>query len=149
MGLVLYSMNSITEALGVDVGMKRIGIARINTIARIPHPVETVEMNDAAPARIAAIAESERSDVIVVGVPVTENGKDSEQTKYCREFAAKLKEQELNVVFQDETLSTHAASEMIASGRYSKNSVNKKPGIDEIAACVILSDFISDIDREK
>ncbi len=135
-------MTEFTEALGVDVGAKRIGVARVNAVARIPAPVQTVEMNDGAVAKIVEIADRERADIIVVGVPITESGEDSEQTLYCREFAAKLEATGLHVVLQDETLSTNAATELIKNQTYSKNSLNEKPGIDEVAACVILSDFI-------
>ncbi len=39
-------MVQYSNALGLDVGSKRIGVARVNSIARIPEPLLTLPMDE-------------------------------------------------------------------------------------------------------
>lgn len=134
-----------TEAIGVDVGSKRIGVARMNAIAKIAQPVATVKMDDAAAHTIKQIAQDEAADLVIVGVPLTQSGSDSQQTRYSRQFADTLKAIGLQVVEQDETLSTIAAENMLKDGRYSRNGQGQPASIDEVAACVILETYLQAI----
>ncbi len=132
------------EALGVDVGTKRIGIARVSAIARLPEPVTTVSGGELAPDEIKTIADELGSDVVVVGLPRNLSGEDTEQTVYSREFADKLRGLGLSVVLQDEALTSKQADELIAKGVYRKNMHHGDVTTDEVAACLILFDFIGE-----
>jgi putative Holliday junction resolvase len=139
------SMTNFKEALGIDVGSKRIGVARVSAVAKIPQPVTTIAMSDDAVSEIIAIAKNEGADLLVVGLPRNLASEDTEQTSYSRAFADKLKESGLAVVLQDEALSSKSAEQLIKNGTYSKNQNSQPVSIDEVAACVILNDFIGAI----
>ena len=135
---------SFTEALGVDVGEKRIGIARVNSVARLPSPVTTVAMNGKAVDEIKTIASNNNADLLVVGLPTGASGQDTNQSVFSRQFAVKLEAIGLPVVFKDETLSSKQAEHMINSGAYKNNEMGNPVSIDEVAACVILNDFLGE-----
>lgn len=137
-------MADFTEALGIDVGTKRIGLARVNSIARLPEPLTTVAMSDSAVDEIKTIATNYHSDIVVVGLPRNLSSEDTKQTEYCRLFADKLRELGIPVVLQDEALTSAHAESQIASGVYRKNAMGKPVTVDEVAATIILNDFIGE-----
>ena len=128
-------MNKFTNALGLDVGAVRIGVARVNSIAQIAEPLVVLQNNDSILDEIEKLTVEYSADLIVVGLPRNMSGETTKQTEYVKEFAQELiKKIAVNVVFQDETLSTVAASE---------RTTDKTKNIeDAVAAAVILEDFL-------
>jgi putative Holliday junction resolvase len=125
-------MSSFTVALGIDVGDKRIGIARVHSVARLPEALTIVENNDQAVHIIREIATRELADLIVVGLPRNMNGEKTAQSKVCEDFASLLSaELGLKVILQDETLSSVEAASRLSKGQH----------LDAEAARVILEDF--------
>lgn len=127
--------NSFMNALGLDVGMARIGVARINSIARISEPLAVLANDELFISEINKLIGVHSIDIVVVGLPRNMKGEKTAQTEYVEQFTDKLKEQ-LNkpIVFQDETLSTVAASERVTPRTKSME--------DAHAAAIILEDFI-------
>ena len=123
------------NALGLDVGMARIGVARINSIARISEPLAVLANDELFISEINKLIGVHSIDIVVVGLPRNMKGEKTAQTEYVEQFTEKLKEQ-LNkpIVFQDETLSTVAASERVTPQTKSME--------DAHAAAIILEDFI-------
>ncbi|MFJ4225136.1 Holliday junction resolvase RuvX [Microbacterium sp. NPDC089695] len=131
--------------LGIDVGRARIGVSRSDPDGMLAVPVETVPRDDAAIARITAIAAEYEPLEIVVGLPVNLQGVDTASTVDARDFAAAiLAANGTPVRLVDERLSTvtaHAA--LRSSGRTQKNS---RSIVDQVAAVVLLQQAI---DMEK
>ncbi len=126
--------------LGLDVGERRIGVA-VNE-GRMAVPLAIIEHTNRAADidRILALAGAERASAIVVGLPLSMSGADSEQTRLTRKFAADLEAAtELPVIWQDERLST--ASVRLADQPRTKTT-RSKPRIDDLAAAVILQSYI-------
>ena len=125
--------------LGIDYGDKRIGIALSDPEAHIAFPQETLENHgeNKVIQHIAAFIKKEHITCIVLGLPVSFNGGDSEQTKKVRQFGSVLeKKVDIPVVFENEMLTTHLArSEGVA-----------KKHVDASAAALILQ---SHLDRLK
>src|SRR5690554_4091367 len=93
--------------LGLDVGEVRVGVALAGTIAKIPRPVVTLIRDDKIFSNIKEIADHEKADTIVVGVPRNMSGQETSQSNTIRQFADKLKEDtDLEIIFADETLSS-------------------------------------------
>lgn len=131
--------------IGVDVGRARVGVARCDPDGMLAVPVETVQRNEQAIDRIAAIAADFDVLEFVVGLPVNLMGADTASTTDSREFAAALHARTGTPVrLVDERLSTvtaHAA--LRSSGRSQKKS---RSIVDQIAAVVLLQQAI---DTEK
>jgi putative holliday junction resolvase len=128
--------NQYTNALGLDLGEKKIGVARVNSIARLPEPLTVLENNDQLTDKLRSLIGEFSIDLIVVGLPRNMSGEETEQTNFTKSLAEKLgSDLALPILYQDETLSTKRAID------YQKKTGSKAPE-DALAACVILEDFI-------
>ena len=86
----------------------------------------------------------ETVDEIVVGLPKTLRNEPSESIRYITPFLALLKKEmpEMKIVMYDERFtSTIAHREMIAAG-FKKSDRQRKELADEIAATIILTDYL-------
>lgn len=124
-----------SNALGLDLGDSKIGVARINSIARIPQPLGSFK-NDESLVKILKDMISEFDiDILVVGVPRNMSGKLTEQSAKLNEQAKSLSSDlGLGIAMQDETLSSLRAQDYI-------NKTGIHSDEDSIAACIILEDF--------
>jgi putative holliday junction resolvase len=105
--------------LGLDVGDRRIGVARATTDVKL--------------------ALQENIAILVVGLPRGMDGQETAQTAHIRKFAKELGERlTIPLHMQDEAVTSVKAEETLkARGR-----AYKKEDIDALAASYILQDFI-------
>jgi putative Holliday junction resolvase len=102
----------VTVLLGVDLGDRRIGIALGDSDSGSAIPVLTLrrgthEQDGAAIGRICA---ERRADAIVVGLPLHEDGTESEQSRRTREWvAAVVPMVGLPLTLRDERLTSQSA----------------------------------------
>jgi putative Holliday junction resolvase len=106
----------MSKLIGIDYGIKRIGVAVAETETRIATPLTVLDgRNDVTrDARaVADLGEREGAEAFVVGLPLNmseEAGSDSDQTRLTREFAAELERLSGKAVhLQDERLTSFAA----------------------------------------
>lgn len=127
----------MSSIIALDVGTVRVGIAMANTIARLPSPYKTLANTETIFDEIAAIITAEDVETVVVGLPRNLSGDDTDQTRYCRNFARQLEEYS-TIELQDEALtSAKAESELKQVGKpYTKGD------IDALAATYILEDYL-------
>lgn len=130
--------------LGIDYGRKRIGVAVADDAVRIATPLKMIPgRND--PTRdaraLADLAETEQANSFVVGLPISMDGTDSEQTEFTRKFAAELHRlSQKPVHLHDERLSSFAADEVLDQADVTK--ARRKELLDQIAAQKILQSFL-------
>jgi len=124
--------------VGLDVGEKRIGVAVADTGVRIAVPFATIIVDGSEIAAIAEIVIKERADTLVIGYPRNQQGEATTQTQYVERFAEQLKDLDVEIVFQDESLTSVLAEQrLIAYKRpYTKGD------IDAQAATIILQDYV-------
>ena len=133
----------------LDVGEKRIGVARADSSVKIAVPVGMVEVDGNEFLRIAKMSRVFGTEFFVIGLPRSNEGNETAQSKYVRNFVEKLKQAIPNVKirFQDESLTSVQAKENL---RHRKKSINKKAGdIDTEAATIILQDFLESFSANK
>jgi putative Holliday junction resolvase len=101
--------------LAVDHGAARAGLAVSDPSGTIASPLTVVEPPD--PGGIASIAEDEGAELVIVGLPVSLSGQESEQAAQARRFAAEL-ERRLAVPVEtyDERLTTRMANQSVRAG---------------------------------
>ena len=128
------------KILGLDVGEKRIGIARADSSTRIAVPIGFIEVNGTEWQEIAKVANLNNTNYFVLGLPRSNEGNETKQSEYVREFARRLKQSipEAKIVFQDESLTSVVAEERLRARR----KVYGKGEIDAEAASIILQDFL-------
>ncbi len=124
--------------LGVDVGDVRIGVATCDPDGLVATPLETVAAGPGAITRLAALAEEHGVLELVVGLPVSLNGREGPAATKVRAFARKLADTvaPLDVRLFDERMSTMTADSLLRQGGRSGRS--RRSVIDQAAATVIL-----------
>lgn len=134
-----------TRILALDIGDRRIGIARSDLSGMLASPLGTIEYHEKERAcrEIVEIAAKQGVARIIVGLPLSMSGTESQQTAKTREFAAKLGGYtNIPLVFYDERLSTVTARE---KRREAQNKRKKsKEGLDAAAAAVILQAYLDE-----
>ena len=78
--------------------------------------------------------------LVVVGLPIGMKGQETAQTKHVKKFADDLINNGLNVVLQDERLTSVAAKKSILL--QSKKANRNKNLIDQTAAAILLQQYI-------
>jgi putative Holliday junction resolvase len=129
-------------ALGLDIGTKRIGVSWGDSAVKIATPYGVVAMDDNTIIEIKKLIEKFKATVLVIGLPRNAAGEETKQSKFVRDFAQRLEPLGPSIVFQDESL-TSVEAEQLLSKIHRSNSYNKDQ-IDAIAASIILSDYLED-----
>lgn len=132
--------------IGIDWGLRRCGVAvsdenRGFVFAR---PQIYIKGQDELIQNILQIISSEKFVGIVVGLPMYEDGTESDTTKMVREFANVLSNHtDLPIIFVPENLTSMAAQEEI--GRKSISKIKQE--LDSVSAKIILENAISLLNR--
>ena len=128
------------KIIGLDVGEKRIGVARADSTTRIAVPIGCIQVDGTEWQEIAKLASLNSTNFFVLGLPRSNEGNETEQTLYVKNFARTLVEKipGAKVRFQDESLTS-----VEAEARLKKRKKKYEKGeIDAEAASIILQDFI-------
>jgi len=133
--------------LGIDLGEKRVGIAISDPSGIIAQPLKTIPFQSQKQLlqEIRGLLKEYDIAKIVVGLPLTMKGTDSEKTREVRQFAEALSQSvSVPVHFMDERLTTIQAHSTM-------HQIGKKPSrhrerVDQLAAQFILQTFL---DQEK
>jgi putative Holliday junction resolvase len=111
------------RVLALDYGSARCGCAVSDPTGSLATPVEPVIAPGTRKGigRLRALVSSLGAERVVVGLPLTLSGGDSEQTREAREFASRLeRELEVPVELYDERFTTVIAAR--TGGRASEDS---------------------------
>lgn len=146
---------------GIDVGARRIGVARADAQTRIATPFETVAAGrgQRPAAHIARILVEERCHTVVVGWPLTLDGEEGRATRDVDRFVdelmaavAQLTAESatnttpgtvLEVVRWDERMTTIAAEAFLIGADVSRR--RRRQVVDQIAATHILQGYLDSL----
>ncbi|MCB9851986.1 MAG: Holliday junction resolvase RuvX [Phycisphaerales bacterium] len=134
--------------IGIDYGIKRIGLAHGDDDTRIAFPLDTIAgRNDVTrdARNVADRGEAEGAEAYVVGLPINMDDSEGDQAALTRRFAGELDRLSgKRVHFQDERLSSAAAHEaMNVAGLRGRK---RKALTDQLAARQILQAYF---DRDE
>jgi putative Holliday junction resolvase len=138
---------STQSILALDIGDRRIGVALADTLAKLAHPLITIDNTDDAIKQIKNLTERYNVAKIIVGLPRNLDGHSTAQTEQTLKFVNRLKSGfDLPVLLQDEALTSVLAEKELAS----RKTPYKKADIDALAATYILDDYLaSDLGPER
>ena len=126
--------------LGLDYGLRRIGAAANDAGSSLALALGThVEGRDGSVFTwLADLVAARGIERVVVGLPLTADGREAELAVRAREFAAKLGARlGLEVVLWDERYSSQEADRWVAGAR------RPEPGArDAVAAAIILQSYL-------
>ena len=139
--------------MGLDYGSKTVGVAVTDALGITVQPLETITRKAENKLRRTCVRIEElvieyNIELIVLGRPLNMDGSTGERVRLCEEFKAMLVRRiGIEVVWQDERLTTAAASEILDETNV--RAEDKKKYIDQVAAQLILEDYISRIKSKK
>ena len=129
--------------LGIDFGLKRIGIAKGSTQLGTADPLTAMRNINGTPewSTLDALVKQWEPVGIVIGLPLDADGELQEITHITRGFGKRCaKRYQLPIMWMDERYSSLQASETLAqlrqSGQRSKRT--HKEDVDTLAAALIL-----------
>ena len=134
------------KIIGLDVGTKRIGVARADSSTRIAIPSGFITVDGSEWKEIARLANLYSTNWFVLGLPRSNEGNETKQSMYVRQFAKDLiqKIPGAKVRFQDESLTSVEAEDRLKARK--KNY--EKGEIDSEAAAIILQDFLENFGKK-
>lgn len=135
--------------IGLDVGDKTIGVAVSDPLGITAQGITTIERvgirKDSG--KVIDYIKKYECDTVVMGLPLSMSGEDSEQTIRVREFRTMLENKMksagikgVKVVWQDERLTTVQAERIMIQADVRRNK--RKEVIDKQAAVIILQSFL-------
>ncbi|MDD4541309.1 MAG: Holliday junction resolvase RuvX [Eubacteriales bacterium] len=132
------------RALGIDFGLRRVGIALSDPLRIVASRHSTLNWNgkdlDALLERILDLCDENKVDTIVVGYPLRTDGEKSPMTDMTVNFAEQLRASELEVILVDERYTSLLANQILQETK--KNKGRDKGLVDRIAAEIILQDYL-------
>lgn len=134
------------RALGIDYGLKRIGLALSDPTGTIASPLETlVRRAGKRPpiTKLETIAREREADHLVVGLPLSLDGTESEWCAEVRSVGERLAERlSLEVSFIDERMTSVRAERAVRGLGLPKRKREDKRRIDAAAAQLILQAWL-------
>ena len=128
--------------LGVDYGDSRIGLAISDLNKIIASPFHTINNKDLVSLEkiIKSIILENDIECIVLGLPISMSGNETQQTVKVRKFSKFLESFGISIHLQDERLSSLSAKKSLIEQKV-KTGHNKHL-IDSTAAAIFLQQFL-------
>ena len=141
----------MARTLGIDYGERRIGVAISDPLGMIAQPLPTVSRRR---GKRPPFAELERivtewdATALVVGLPLTPEGDESDWTAEVRAFGDRLAGRTgLPVHFVDERMTSARAERAVRASGLSKHQREQKERVDAAAAVLILQAHLDSVAR--
>jgi putative Holliday junction resolvase len=132
--------------LAFDFGERRIGIAVGEHLINSANPLITID-NESNEVRFAAITQlinEWRPKLLVVGLPLSLDGSETEVTQLCKKFARRLNGRfNLPVIMIDERYSSTEASQLLNETGIRGRA--QKAMLDQVAAQTILRSYFDSL----
>jgi len=130
--------------LAIDYGMKRTGIAVTDELQIIASGLTTIS-SETAISFLAAYFAKENVSKVLIGEPKQMNGQPSESTpiieKFVSDFTTAFPEMKIERV--DERFTSKMAFQTMIDSGLKKQQRQNKALLDEIAATIMLQDYLS------
>lgn len=129
--------------MSVDLGKARTGIAVCDKTEFLASPYTVIfeKSPNKLPEKVAQAAKEVKAELIVVGLPKNMDGSEGESAQNARDFAKKIQELTgLETVMQDERGTTITAHNFLNTTN--TRGKKRKNVVDEVAATIILQDFL-------
>ena len=142
--MVILNMTIMRGILALDVGEARIGTAVTPPGSFFVFGRETIVRSDICTdiQTICNLANDEKATLIVLGLPIRTDGKDSLQAKQIHSFAKALSHKGFDLTFEDERYTSKLASRHITRHNPNRKTKRDKGLIDQVSAILILESFL-------
>ncbi len=138
--------------MGLDYGDKTVGVAISDEMFLTAQPKETIKRERPGKlrqtfARIEELIREYDVEKVVVGLPKKMDNEEGDRCEKSRDFGEQLERRTgLEVIYQDERLTTMAADAVLEEGGVRKE--NRKEYIDKLAASLILQGYLDGLSQK-
>ncbi len=142
----VFTMNQFPRTgrlLGVDFGLRRIGLAVCDEAQRFATPYAVYQRRGAASDAqyFRQLVQREHIEGVIIGLPIHADGRESQLSREARRFGEWLSEQTGKPVrFFDERYTTLHAESLLRDAGLSRSELRQKR--DMVAAQIILSVYL-------
>lgn len=127
--------------LGLDLGTKTLGISKSNgIIASLYKTIRHDNQYDYLVSEVLEIVKLEQIDKIVLGFPKNMNNTMSEMTNIVLKFKEKLEQNNLEVILEDERLTSKISNDILIQGDITRKK--RKNKVDGVASVLILQSYL-------
>jgi putative Holliday junction resolvase len=140
----LPSSKKIMRYLGIDFGIKRVGLAISDPEGRMAFPLTTIirTTRDEFFARLMQLIREKNIEAIVVGLPIGLDGQETLTTRQVHNFIASLKRRTaIPIHTVNEALTSYEAENRLK--RQGIKGKKRKKYLDELSAVLILESFLN------
>ena len=129
--------------IGIDYGLKRIGLSYAETPLFIAHALATIRNNELF-SYLTEYNKNKTIEKIVIGEPKSLDGTSTDITEKVNQLKKKLENNfpKIDIVLYDERFTSKIAMQSMVIGGFKKKERRKKGNIDEISAVIILRDYL-------
>lgn len=133
----------MTEYLCIDVGDKRVGVAFLSSEVGIAFPQKPL-LRQEAPRRLIQLVTDRRITTIIVGLPLTAEGKITPQAQKVKKFIAQIQSDGISadILYVDEHLSSEDAAERLREAGKSVQDARRSGELDCLVAALLLEGYI-------
>jgi putative holliday junction resolvase len=141
-------LNKDTKYLGIDFGLKRIGIAISDSEKRFSFYRDYLLNDKDTYQKIIGIILNENVSKIIIGYPLNFKSEKTEITlsveNFCEELKSLLlkKDKNVEIIFFDERFTSSLAQENLIQSGLSKKKRREKGILDSMSAKIILQDYL-------
>jgi putative Holliday junction resolvase len=132
----------VGRVLGVDLGERRVGLALTDPGRAFASPLDTIPFvsERKTAERLAALCREHGADLVVVGLPLRDDGTEGENCARSRRIVARLVALGVAAEPWDESWSTRDAADALRGAGGGRTSTRRK--IDRVAAALVLRDWL-------
>lgn len=130
------------RVLCLDVGERRIGVAVSDALDLTAQGVETIWVKgiERDIARVLELCREYETQHVLCGLPRNMDGSEGFQAQRVRNFAQRLSDEQIEVRFQDERMTTKLATGILLEADVRRSK--RKEVVDKLAATYILQSFL-------
>lgn len=133
--------------LGIDYGNRRIGMASGHPITGTAQALRTISHDGEPFDAVSAVINEWQPSTVVVGLPLSASGDESEMSRTVRQFVERLKPAHpaVEFVFQDERFSSQQAEARFRTARQAGRARRSDAAnLDSHAAAIILESWLAE-----
>jgi len=142
-------MSGSGRVLGIDYGLKRVGVAVSDPMGVIAQGIDTFPNDRDLPNKILDLVQKMFIIKIVIGRPLKLNGQEGDSALQASKFAEILKEKiskgherKVEIVEWDERFTTTMAQQIQIELGVKKKERRKKGNLDRMASQIILQSYL-------
>lgn len=139
-------LNEPARILGIDFGLKRVGLALSDPLRIFAYPYKTLNNDKNFWKELGEVIREKNIEMIVLGYPMKENGLKSEVAEKVEKFSKELEKKfKMKVIFWDERYTSVIAQEKILESVPKKSKRRDKGLLDRNSAAIILQEYINSL----